>query len=52
MLSVHWNRFNKTSAGSGDKYFEFLAPEQSGQHRGFRYWPSEGKNHEWESRLQ
>lgn len=49
---VHWNRFNKKATSSGDKYFEFSAAEQNGQHHGFRSWPSERKNCEWKSRLR
>lgn len=50
-VPVHWNWFNKRTAGSGGKCFEFSAAEQSGRHHGLRFWPSVEKNHEWESVL-
>lgn len=52
VVPVHWNQFNKRTAGLGEKYFEFSAAEQSDLHCGFRSWPSERKNHKWKSRLQ
>lgn len=52
VVPVHWNPFNKRTAGSGEKYFEFSTAEQSGWQCGFMSWPSEGKNCKWKSLLQ